>query len=83
VRGIIYYWLDAFNEMVYGKGDDNMTKTLAKNGRKILNENIRKDYARLLEIIADKREPDFEEVEKLAGKYRMYFDDAGELKEAK
>ena len=59
-----------------------MTKSNAQNGRRILNENIRKDYARLLEIIADKREPDFEEVEKLAGKYRMYFDDAGELKEA-
>lgn len=59
-----------------------MTKSIAQNGLKILNENIRKDYARLLDIIADKREPDFEEVEKLAGKYRMYFDDAGELKEA-
>ena len=59
-----------------------MTKSNAQNGRRILNENIRKDYARLLEIIADKREPDFEEVEKLAGKYRMYFDDVGELKEA-
>jgi len=59
-----------------------MTKSNAQNGRRILNENIRKDYARLLEIIADKREPDFEEVEKLAGKYRMYFDDAGDLREA-
>jgi len=59
-----------------------MSENKAKQGRHILNENIRKDYVRLLEIIADKREPDFEEVEKLAGKYRMYFDDAGELKEA-
>ena len=59
-----------------------MSKNKARKGRHILNENIRRDYARLLEIIADKREPDYDEVEKLAGKYRMYFDDSGKLKEA-
>lgn len=58
------------------------TEGLAPEGRRILNDNIRKDYARLLEIIADEREPDYEEVEQMANKYRMYFDEHGELKEA-
>lgn len=56
--------------------------TKAKQGRRILNDNIRRDYGRLLEIIASPKEPDFEEVEGLAGKYRMYFDENGHLKEA-
>src|SRR5699024_1749983 len=54
----------------------------ADNGRRILNYNIRKDYARLLEVIADSREPDFEEVEQLANKYRFYYNENGTLMEA-
>lgn len=54
----------------------------ADNGRRILNDNIRKDYAILLEIIADEREPDFEEVEQLANKYRFYYNEYGALMEA-
>lgn len=54
----------------------------ATNGRRIMNGNIRKDYARLLEIIADGREPDYEEVEQLANKYRFYFGEDGTLGEA-
>jgi len=59
-----------------------MSEKQAQKGRRILNENIRRDYARLLEITADENEPDYAEVERLAGKYRMYFDDSGNLKEA-
>lgn len=53
----------------------------ATQGRRILNDNIRKDYKRLLSVITDVREPDFPEVEELANKYRMYFDDNGDVKE--
>ena len=49
------------------------------SGRRILNENIKRDYMRLLEIIASPDEPDFTEVEHLANKYRMYFDEHGDL----
>lgn len=55
----------------------------AKQGRRILNENIKRDYKRLLTIVASPDEPDFEEVEALANKYRMYFDDNGDLKEVR
>lgn len=55
----------------------------ASKGRRILNDNIRKDYARLLEMLADPREADGEEVEALAGKYRFYFDENGDLHELK
>lgn len=51
----------------------------ATEGRRILNENIKRDYARLLEMLADPREADGKEVEALAGKYRFYFDEEGEL----
>jgi len=51
------------------------------SGRRILNENIKRDYMRLLEIIASPDEPDFTEVGHLANKYRMYFDAHGELRE--
>lgn len=53
----------------------------ATKGRRILNDNIRKDYARLLEMLADGREADGSELEALAGKYRMYFDENGKLVE--
>lgn len=56
----------------------------ADKGRRILNDNIRKDYARLLElVVAPNDDVDYSEVEKLANKYRMYFDETGVIKEAK
>lgn len=57
-------------------------KRKSNDGRRILNDNIKRDYIRLLEIIADSREPNYVEVEDLANKYRLYFDDSGDIKEA-
>lgn len=51
----------------------------ASKGRRILNDGIREDFARLLEMIADPRDDDLSEVERIAGKYRFYFDENGEL----
>lgn len=53
----------------------------ATEGKRIRNGQLRRDFARLLEIITDVREPDFEEVEALANKYRFYFDETGEVKQ--
>ena len=60
--------------------NDKFIGTAAK-GKRIRNGQIRRDFARLLEIITDVREPDFEEVEALANKYRFYFDENGEVKQ--
>lgn len=49
-------------------------------GKRIRNGAIRRDFKRLLEIIADKREPDYEEVEAIAERNAMYFDDYGTVK---
>lgn len=53
----------------------------AAAGKRIRNGELRRDFQRLLEIIADIREPDFEEVEALANKYRFYFDEKGVVKQ--
>ena len=53
----------------------------ATKGQRIRNGQLRRDFARLLEIITDAREPDFEEVEALANKYRFYFDEKGAVKQ--
>lgn len=53
----------------------------ATEGKRIRNGQLRRDFARLLEIITDAREPDFEEVEALANKYRFYFDENGAVKQ--
>ena len=50
---------------------------------KIRNNRIKRDYVRLLAIIADAREPDYSEVEKLAAKYGLYFDENGQVKEVR
>lgn len=63
------------------KTNDNKHIGNAPQGRRILNDNIRVDYARLLEMLADGREADGEEVEELANKYRYYFDENGNLHE--
>ena len=54
----------------------------ATQGRRILNEGIKRDLMRLLAVVTDaENEPDFSEIEEIANKYRMYFDENGELKE--
>src|SRR5690606_28680145 len=53
----------------------------ATKGRRIRNGQLRRDFARLLEIITDGREPDFEEHEALANKYRFYFGAKGAVKQ--
>lgn len=53
----------------------------AAKGQRIRNGQLRRDFERLLEIIASASEPDFEEVEALANKYRFYFDETGEVKQ--
>lgn len=50
-------------------------------GRRIRNGQIRRDFKRLLEIIADPREPDYAEVEAIAERHALYFDDEGAVKE--
>ena len=56
----------------------------ATQGRSILNENIKRDYARLLQLaVTPDDEVDFREIEELASKYRFYFDEGGNVKEAK
>ena len=55
----------------------------ATQGRRILNENIKRDYARLLQLaVTPDNEVDFKEIEELANKYHFYFDDDGIVKEA-
>ena len=53
----------------------------ATKGQRIRNGELRRDFQRLLEIIADIREPDFEEVEAIANKYHFYFDETGAVKQ--
>jgi hypothetical protein len=56
------------------KGADMMAR--------IRNGQIRRDFKRLLEIIADANEPDFAEVEEIAKRNGLKFDNNGEVKEA-
>lgn len=56
--------------------------TIKRIGR-IRNGELRRDFKRLLAIIADVREPDYSEVERLAEKYDLYFDDKGNVKEVR
>jgi len=54
----------------------------ATAGRRILNENIRRDFARLLSLaVTPDDEVDYMEIEELANKYRFYFDENGEVRE--
>ncbi len=50
---------------------------------RIRNGEMRRDFKRLLGIIADSREPNYSEVEQIAEKYDLYFDDKGNVKEAR
>ncbi|MEK3887282.1 hypothetical protein [Bacillus sp. FSL K6-3431] len=49
----------------------------------IRNSRIKKEFARLLEIIVDAREPDFSEVQALAKRNGFVFDDEGNVKEVR
>lgn len=51
------------------------------SNRRIRNGKIRRDFKRLLAIIADEREPDYSEVEKIANRHALYFDDNGIVRE--
>ena len=50
---------------------------------RIRNGEMRRDFKRLLVIIADDGEPNYSEVEAIATKYDLYFDDEGIVKEAR
>ena len=50
---------------------------------RIRNGEMRRDFKRLLTIITDVGEPNYSEVERLAEKYDLYFDDEGNVKEAR
>jgi len=48
---------------------------------RIRNGQLRRDFKRLLAIIADSREPDYVEVERIAKRHGLYYDEKGEVKE--
>lgn len=48
---------------------------------RIRNGQIRRDFKRLLAIIADVREPNYSEVEEIAKRNALYFDDNGAVRE--
>lgn len=55
------------------------------NGRRIRNGKIRRDFKRLLTVIADDINLDYDilkEVEGIAEDHALYFDDKGNVKEA-
>lgn len=58
-----------------------MTKNNVKS-TPIRNSRIKRDFKRLLAIIADPREADYSEIEKIAAKYGLYFDENGAVKES-
>jgi len=60
-----------------------MTKKSNANSTPIRNTRIKRDFKRLLAIIADAREPDYSEVERIAAKYGLYFDENGDIKEVR
>lgn len=50
---------------------------------RIRNGQIRRDFKRLLAMIADNREPDYREVEEIAKRNGFYFDEKGDVKEVR
>jgi len=60
---------------------DKQRNQSGEHPNKIRNGRLRRDFKRLLEIIADAREPDFAEVEQIAKSHALYFDDKGDVKE--
>lgn len=59
-----------------------MTNQNAKS-TPIKNSRIKRDFKRLLAIIADVREPDFDELQEIAARHGLYFDDNGAVREEK
>lgn len=55
-------------------------KRKKEHPNKIRNGKIRRDFRRLLEIIAEGREPSLEEVEEIAERHAFYYDDSGEVR---
>lgn len=58
-----------------------MTNNKQRKSQRIRNSQIRRDFKRLLEIIVDYRDPDYDEVEAIAKRNALYFDDNGAVKE--
>jgi len=48
---------------------------------RIRNGRIRRDFHRLLEIIADEKEPDYSEVEAIAKRHAFYYGEKGDVME--
>ena len=55
--------------------------TKKENPNCIRNGEIRRDFKRLLAIIADVREPDYAEAEEIARRNGFYYDDNGGVKD--
>jgi len=51
------------------------------HSNRIRNGQLRRDFKRLLEIIADYKEPKYDEVEEIAGRNAFYYDDEGAVVE--
>ena len=58
-----------------------MNKNKRNSSNRIRNGKIRRDFKRLLAIIADAREPDYSEVEAIAKRNGFYYDDKGEVRD--
>lgn len=58
-----------------------MNKNKRNSSNRIRNGKIRRDFKRLLAIIAGVREPDYSEVEAIAKRNGFYYDDKGEVKD--
>jgi len=58
-------------------------KTNQQKPQIIRNSRIKREFARLLEIIVDAREADFDEVQAIAKRNGFVFDDEGRVVEAK
>lgn len=67
-----------------GKTTSNQRGQRKPNGaNRIRNGQLRRDFISLLAYIADAGEPDFAEVERIAGRHALRFDDDGNVKEVR
>lgn len=60
---------------------DNKRNSRRNTSNRIRNGKIRRDFKRLLAVIADKHEPDYAEVEAIAKRNGFYYDDKGEVRD--
>lgn len=65
----------------YARFDDSVDLEGGDDMARIRNGQLRRDFKRLLAIIADSREPDYAEVEHIAKRNGLYYDEKGEVKE--